>query len=110
MDINFLNSAQMNAAAAGTERAGQATRHAQTDSEARKAAEEFEAIFIAQMMAPMFNTVPTDGTFGGGHSEMIFRSMQIEEFGKEISRGGGIGIADNVLREILRAQEELNQA
>jgi peptidoglycan hydrolase FlgJ len=112
MDINFLNSAQMNAAAAGATRAGEATTQARTESEARKAAEEFEAIFIAQMLAPMFNTIPKNDVFGGGHAETIFQSMQIEEIGKEITRagGGGIGIADRVFREILRAQESLDLA
>ena len=103
MDINFLPTAQLNV---GHAKAQQAAQNALTAENARKAAEEFEALFIAQMLAPMFNTVPTDGPFGGGHSETIFRSMMVDEFGKEVVRGGGIGIADNVMREILRAQEE----
>jgi Rod binding domain-containing protein len=31
--------------------------------------------------------------------------MQVDEYGKAIAKNGGIGIADAVFREILRAQE-----
>lgn len=72
---------------------------------AREAAESFEAIFISQMLAPMFESLPSDGPFGGGHAEKIFRSMQVEELGKAIAGSGGLGIADSVMREILKAQE-----
>jgi hypothetical protein len=31
--------------------------------------------------------------------------MQVEEYGKALSKAGGIGIADAVFREIIKAQE-----
>jgi peptidoglycan hydrolase FlgJ len=71
----------------------------------RKAAEEFEAVFVAQMMAPMFETLESDTLFGGGPGEDIYRSMMVEEYGKVIARSGGIGIADAVARELLGIQE-----
>lgn len=72
---------------------------------ARDAAEQFEAVFIAQMMQPMFDSIPTDGPMGGGHAEGMYRSMFVNEAGKEIARNGGIGIADTVYRELLKLQE-----
>lgn len=72
---------------------------------AREAAEQFEAIFISQMLAPMFETIPTDSFMGGGHAEGVYRGMMVEEVGKEIAKQGGIGIADTVYREILKLQE-----
>lgn len=72
---------------------------------ARQAAEDFEAIFLSQMLAPMFETVPTDSFMGGGHAEQVYRGMMVEEMGKEIAKQGGIGIADSVYREILKLQE-----
>ena len=53
----------------------------------------------------MFESLPTDGPFGGGPSEGIWRSLLVTEMGKEISRRGGFGIADNVQAEMLRLQE-----
>jgi peptidoglycan hydrolase FlgJ len=72
---------------------------------ARRAAQEFEALFLSEMLAPAFESVDTDGLFGGGESEKIFRSMMVQEYGKAIAQSGGVGIADAVQREILRMQE-----
>ncbi len=71
----------------------------------RKAAESFEAFFLARMLDTMFSGIKTDGLFGGGNAEAIYRSMMNEEYGRLIARAGGIGIADAVEREILRLQE-----
>ena len=76
-----------------------------TASEQRATAVEFEQFFIAQMLEHMFSGIPTDGPFGGGNGESIFRSMLNTEYAKIISASGGIGIADAVQREILRLQE-----
>ena len=76
-----------------------------TAREAREAAEAFESIFLAQFLDQMFSGIETDGPFGGGFSEGLYRSMMNEEVAKSISRAGGIGIADAVYREILSLQE-----
>ncbi len=77
--------------------------------EARRVAEDFEALFLSQMLQHMFAGVRTDGPFGGGHAETIYRSMLANEYGKLISRTGGVGIADAVQREILKLQESESQ-
>jgi Rod binding domain-containing protein len=71
----------------------------------RKAAEDFEAVYVAQMLKPMFEGLSSDPPFGGGMAESFWRSLQLEEYGKAIVRNGGIGLADAVMRELLRAQE-----
>jgi len=71
----------------------------------RKVAEEFEAVFLAQMMQPMFANLGAEKPFGGGSGEDMWRSLQVDEFGKAIAKNGGIGIADNVFREMLKLQE-----
>ena len=77
-----------------------------TAAEARKAAEEFEAFFLAQFIDRMFQDLPTHGMFGGGQGEKVFRSLLSQEYGKVMARaGGGVGIADSVYREILKYQE-----
>ncbi len=100
---------------ANTTRAGRAQRAASqlqapmAGEEVRRVAEEFEAVFIAQMMAPMFQGLETDELFGGGPGEDIYRSVLVEEYGKSIARAGGIGRADTIQRERLRLLEVAQQ-
>ncbi len=72
---------------------------------ARKAAEEFEQTFLTTMMESMFAGVETSAPFGGGHAEQQFRSVLLGEYAKDMAKTGGIGIADEVYREILAIQE-----
>jgi Rod binding domain-containing protein len=72
--------------------------------ELRRTAEEFESVFIAQMLAPMFEGLQTDGLGGGGIGEEMFRPMLIEQYANAIAQAGGIGLADHVVREFMRMQ------
>ena len=72
---------------------------------ARQAAEDFEAVFLSQMLSHMFAGVETGGPFGGGHAEEVFQSVMVDEYGKMMARSGGVGLADSVMNEILRMQE-----
>jgi len=78
---------------------------ADTQDGARQAASEFEAVFLSVMLNQMFAGVKTDGPFGGGQGEEMFRSLLIEQYGQEIAAGGGIGLADDVARELISLQE-----
>jgi peptidoglycan hydrolase FlgJ len=71
-------------------------------------AEDFEAMFASQMMAPMWAGIDADPMFGGGMGEETFRSLMINEYGKIIAKSGGIGVAPYVKTELLRAQEAAN--
>ena len=77
-------------------------------AQARKTGLEFEEMFLAQMLQPMFDALPTDGAFGGGTGERMFRSFQVNEYAKAITKSGGIGIADSVARHIITMQEKSN--
>ncbi len=70
-----------------------------------QAAQEFESVFLNTMLSQMFAGVKTDGPFGGGQGEEMFRSLLIEQYGANIAAAGGIGIADDVARELLSLQE-----
>ena len=74
------------------------------------AAEDFEAFFITRTMESMFEGVSTDGMFGGGHAEKIYRSMLFNEYGKVMAKTGGIGVKDEVMRSILQMQEMASMA
>lgn len=69
-------------------------------------AREFEAVFISQMFEQMMADVKTDGPMGGGSGERIFRSLMVQEIGRQMADQGGIGLADTVKRELLALQEK----
>lgn len=73
--------------------------------QARAVASDFEAVFLASMLETMFAGVDAQPPFGGGSSEKTYRSLLVTEYAKAIAQRGGLGIADHVYREILRAQE-----
>lgn len=78
---------------------------AKTVEQARKTGEEFEAMFLGQMLQHMFAGIETDPEFGGGAGEDMWRSMMVEQYGKEIAKNGGVGIAEAVMRQLLQNQE-----
>lgn len=67
-------------------------------------AKQFEAVFISQMLKPMFEGLKTDGLFGGGKGEEIFRGVMLQEYGKSIAENNSIGLADCVKAELIKAQ------
>lgn len=72
---------------------------------AEQSAESFEAFFLTRMMESMFEGVSTDGVFGGGHAEKIYRSLLLDEYGKEMAKVGSVGVKDYVMQAILQMQE-----
>jgi len=66
---------------------------------------DFEAQFLSQMLESMFSTVDTKQALGGSEAEDTYRSMMVTEYGKAISRAGGIGIAAQIKRSMLHMQE-----
>ena len=76
----------------------------------KKAAQEFEAVFLNQMLAPMFEGLSTDGLGGGGVGEEMFRPMLIDTYAKSIAQAGGIGVADSIVSEFTRMQAEAGDA
>ena len=69
-------------------------------------AQAFEASFISQMLKPMFEGLSTDGPFGGGQAEETWRSFMIDAMAKQTVKAGGVGLADQVVSEMLRMQEQ----
>jgi Rod binding domain-containing protein len=82
------------------------TPHATLDpAAAKKAAKQFEGGFISDFLGQMFDGIPTDGEFGGGEGEQMFRSLLTDEYGKQIENSGGFGLSDAITRELLHTQE-----
>lgn len=67
-------------------------------------AQDFEASFLSVMFQQMFTGVSTDGPFGGGAGEEMFRSVLTDAMAKQVSKSGGIGVSSAVEREMLKLQ------
>ena len=108
MDVNAaihqLSAGRLNSATASMRDA--AVTESGFHDKARKVAEDFESVYLGVMLGRMFSGLKTDPPFGGGHSEQAFRSMLVNEYAGDISRSGGIGLADHVYRQILALQED----
>jgi flagellar protein FlgJ len=70
----------------------------------RRAAQEFEGQALGALLAPMFEGDSTRGPFGGGAAEAQWRPMLVDAIARDLSRAGGLGLADAVLREMIRLQ------
>ena len=60
-------------------------------------------MFLGQLLRGLTQGLTGTGPLGG--EDDPFAAMLHDEYGKLISRSGGVGVADAVLRELLRAQE-----
>jgi Rod binding domain-containing protein len=74
------------------------------DGELDKIAQDFESVFITEMIRPVFEAMEVDTTFGGGRAEEVFRSMMLDEYGKTLSQAGGVGLSDYVKSELIKMQ------
>ncbi len=72
----------------------------------KAAAKQFEGVFISEMMSHMFEGVGTDPMFGGGQGEQMFHSLLVQEYGKKMAEGQGIGIADQLQKVMIKMQEQ----
>jgi len=70
-----------------------------------KTSQDFEAVFIGQMVQQMFGESVGNEAFGSEETSDIYKSMMMNEFGKQIAKSGGIGIADTIKKELLKLQE-----
>ena len=76
----------------------------------REAARDFEAQALSQLLQPAFAGID-GGAMGGGAAEAQWRPMLVDAMAAAASRAGhGLGIADMVLREMLRRQSAADPA
>ena len=75
----------------------------------RKQAVDLEGVFLNTLMKEMFSSINTDeDSFGGGFAEETWRGMQSEQFASALAEKGGIGLADQLMGDLLRLQEASN--
>ena len=75
----------------------------------RQQAEEFEGVFLNTLTKQMFSSLKTDqSVMGGGFGEETWRSMQAEQLAGTMAQNGGLGIAEQLLPDLLALQEAAN--
>lgn len=72
----------------------------------RRTAEAFEASFLSQMMKPMFEGLSTEAPFGGGAGEAAWRGFLVDAMAQQTVKAGGVGLADSVLAQMIKMQEQ----
>lgn len=75
----------------------------QTRARIAETAKQFEANIMSSLMQAMFEGVDA-GAFGGGHGEEQFKSVLVDAFARQTVKAGGMGVADQVAREMLKMQ------
>ena len=86
--------------------AGRLSKNAPVNRKAWETAQGLEASFFQTMVGSMFEGVKGEGMMGtAATGQDTWRGMLIEEYGKSISAKGGIGLAPQIYREMLRKQE-----
>ena len=76
------------------------------DPKALKAAGEFEAMFLEQMLERVFASGGQGGPMAeAGPGAGIYQSMMVKEYAGMIARSGGVGLSDQIYGEILKLQE-----
>ena len=77
----------------------------------RKTADDFEAMFLEQTLERVFSSTGTEGPLGGnGTGGAVYRSMLVKEYAGGIVKSGGVGIASQIYREMLKIQEGAHAA
>ena len=66
-------------------------------------AEQFESVFVSMMMKAMRNTLPKDGMFASNELEN-YQEMFDQQLSLDLSRKGGLGLADLISRQLSMAQ------
>ena len=72
-----------------------------TVAQARQVAQQFEAIFLRQLMGALEKTGGLGSSSSGGGG--VFRSMMVTALADSTAEGGGIGLADVVFKAMLPA-------
>lgn len=65
-----------------------------------QAAQDFEGLFVKQMLNAMRKTVPEGELLNGGMGEDIFKDMLYDEYGKSMTKTAGFGLADTLYQQL----------
>ncbi|MNS53255.1 chemotactic signal-response protein CheL [compost metagenome] len=65
-----------------------------------KACREFESVMLGQVLKQMRSSVQSSDPLNQGAANDTFRSMLDDETAKNMAKGGGIGLAESIYRQL----------
>ena len=101
-DLPRIEQSQPSSGSRAARASGPAQRQPQIDKSSKlyKVSQEFEAIFIKQMLNVMRKSVSKTGLLDGGMAEEIFEDMLYDEYAQKMAESGSFGIADMIYRQL----------
>jgi len=87
----------------GTQAASGPTKADAPDPNVVKAAKDFEAIFVRQMLKSLEKTTAAGGNTKPTAGQSTYGSMIVDTLSESISKAGGLGLADVVARSMMAA-------
>ena len=101
-DLPRIGQSQASSGSRAARASGPAQRQPQIDKSSKlyKVSQEFEAIFIKQMLNVMRKSVSKTGLLDGGMAEEIFEDMLYDEYAQKMAESGSFGIADMIYRQL----------
>lgn len=70
-----------------------------------KTAQDFQAVFLTEVLNHMFKEIEVDPLFGGGSAESLFRSVLLEKYSDILSQNDMLKLNSLVKQELLKLQE-----
>ncbi len=80
-------------------------REAAAQAEREKAATDFEALLLQQMVQSMWKAVPSEGLLSGSNEESMYRDMLSEQFSHELAKSQSLGLKEAVLGEMTKKEK-----
>ena len=74
----------------------------------RQTAQDFEALVVQHLLRTMRQASP--GTPDGQGGMRAYRDLMDEELARSLARSGGLGLADVIVRDLVRRTEKTPQA
>ena len=94
-----MNDVALPAATLTVRRAVEQPAGGTTDAQLRRAAQDFETVYLTEVLGNM-GVAREPETFGGGFAAEAFQSLLNEAYAERIVGRGGTGIAEMVYREL----------
>lgn len=67
----------------------------------REATQQFEGLFLNQMMEAMRRTAPKGGILSANSGEQMFRQMFDQEIAQRMAQSGGVGIGEMLYKQFV---------
>ncbi len=106
--VSTLASASLSPELARAARSGADASARPSPAEVQKAARQFEAILVRQLLAPAIEPLMNGGSLGGGAAGAgqgggVYGYLLTDTLAGSISQGGGLGLASVITRQLAPA-------